>query len=429
MGPNIILDRRFRLLLRGLTFCVTCVLSFSLQAPTQESNLRSIPIAWFEEPEQHAPHWRVHFDRPTLSYSQRLVLGVQAIVPANAKELRPDWHLLLRIADESGRWFQNYDYFRVDLRRMPPNAEPVVWHGYAFVRPGTYRIALVAYDAINEQHFVWRKMMQVDRPSVLPDIDRNLPTVEFGDPDSIPRPIPEYIPIHTHAPVRIDVVFNVTRNQQLSLTPNSPLDTFREPYLEGAMRGATSLLSQLAPSEGCVRVSVIDILRLKILLDRSPANAASSLNRIQQAIPSALDNAALDVHNLVGRTKAREFFQHFLESLITDNGACVPRSPNEDHAIIVVSDSLIFAKGTEREPVSAPEHRNALFFHVRFSYNLFYNEGRPTATAVTTFDEVGHMLEELHPRHFDVAEPTDLRHAVAEIVKEIEASTAASAGR
>jgi hypothetical protein len=427
MGVHIKLEERFHGLLLGLTLCITCVLSFSTHALAQVSNIRNIPIAWFEETDHHAPHWRVHFDPPTLTYSQRLVVGVQAIVPANAKERRPDWHIFLRIADESGRWFQNYDYFRVDLRRMPPKAGLVVWHGYAFVQPGTYRLAFVAYDAINEQHFVWRKMMQVDRPSVLSDIDRDLPRVEFVDLSQIRPPIPEYLPVHTQVPVRIDVVFNLTGNEQLSLTPDN-LDSFRRRSVEDGLRGATALLSQLAPSEGCVSVSAIDILRLKVLLDRSSADPASNLNRIQQAIPSTLDNATVDVHTLVGRTKAREFFHQFLEKVINDNAACGPRSPTSDRAIIVVSDSLIFPEGTDREPVSPPEHRDVLFFHVRFSYTLFYTK-YSFPTAVITFDEVGHMLGQLHPRHFDVAEPNGLRRAVAEIVKDIEASTTVSAAR
>lgn len=76
MGLKITIDERFHALLRGLTLCITCLLSFFLHALAQESNLEHIPIAWFEEPDQHAPHWRVHFDPPTLTYSQRLVLGV-----------------------------------------------------------------------------------------------------------------------------------------------------------------------------------------------------------------------------------------------------------------------------------------------------------------------------------------------------------------
>lgn len=420
-----ILDDRFHTLLHRLAVCITCVLSFSLHAPAQELNLRNIPIAWFEETDHHAPHWRVHFDHPTLTYSQRLLIGVQAIVPANAKERRPDWHIFLRIADESGRWFQNYDYFHLVLRRMPPKAEPVVWHGYACVQPGTYRLSLVAYNATNERHFVWRKMMRVDRPSVLPDIDRDLPRVKFVDLSQIWPPIPAHLPVHTQAPVQIDLVVNLTSNRQLSLTPND-LDSFRQPYVKGALLGATALLSQLAPSEGCVRVSAIDILRLKVLLDRSSADPASNLDRIQQAIPSVLDNAVVDVHTLEGRTKAREFFRQFLEKVISDNASCSPRGPRAERAIIVVSDSLIFPEGdTDRELVSAPEYRNALFFHVRFSYTLFTS----ISHADITFDEVGRMLGALQPHQFNVAEPNDLRRAVAEIVKDIAASTTISAAR
>jgi hypothetical protein len=38
------------------------------------------------------------------------------------------------------------------------------------------------------------------------------------------------------------------------------------------------------------------------------------------------------------------------------------------------------------------------------------------------------MLGQLHARHFELAEPNGLRRAAAEIVKNIEASTAVAAG-
>jgi hypothetical protein len=78
--------------------------------------------------------------------------------------------------------------------------------------------------------------------------------------------------------------------------------------------------------------------------------------------------------------------------VISDNGACNPRPPNADPVIIVVSDSLIFPEGTDGEPVSPREHLNALSFHVRFSDSLFYTKYSFPA-AITTIDEVGHMLD------------------------------------
>jgi len=410
--------------------CFAFGLLFSLHALAQGANLREIPIAWYEEPEQHAPHWHIDYDHPTLDFSQRLVVGVRATVPADVKGRRPDWHIYLGIADGNGRWSLNYDHSHIDLRQVPPNAKPLRWHGYAFVRPGTYRIALLAYDASNERHFVWRKTMQVDQPSVLPDIDRDLPTVEFVDPDRIPLPVPEYIPIHTHAPMRVDVVFNLTGNEQLSLNPND-LDNLRHPNLENGMRGAVGVLSQLAPAQGCVRVSAIDILRLKVVLDRSPADAPSNLNRVQQAIPSLRDDAAIDIHSLMGRTKAREFFHQFVDKIVSDNAACSSEFVGAGRAIIVVSDSLVFPENSDTAPVVASQDRSALVFHIRFSSaSIRVNSYNSDPIAVSySLDEVGHMLGPLHPRNFDVVAPKDLRRVVADIVQDIEESTAVSAVR
>lgn len=214
-----------------------------------------------------------------------------------------------------------------------------------------YRLALVAYDAVNERHFVWRRMMRVDRPSVLPDIDRDLPKVEFLDLSRIRPPVPEYLPVHTQAPVQVDVVFNLTGNQQLSLTPNN-LDSFRPPYAEDALRGAIALLAQLAPSHGCVRVSAIDILRLKVALDRSSADPESNLNQIQQAIPIVRDNASVDAHTLAGRTKAREFFHRFLEKVISDNTRAAQVSPTQT----APSSSSAIALSSPRAPTGNRYH-------------------------------------------------------------------------
>jgi hypothetical protein len=80
---------------RGFVLCFAFGLLFSLHAFAQGANLREIPIAWYEEPEHHAPHWHIDFDHPTLDFSQRLVVGVRATVPADVRGRRPDWHIYL----------------------------------------------------------------------------------------------------------------------------------------------------------------------------------------------------------------------------------------------------------------------------------------------------------------------------------------------
>ena len=80
---------------------------------------------------------------------------------------------------------------------------------------------------------------------------------------------------------------------------------------------------------------------------------------------SLRDNAAVDIHTLIGRTKAREPFHQF-DKITSDNTACSLELVGAGRAIIIVSDSSS-PEGTDTEPVAAPENRNALFSHFRFS--------------------------------------------------------------
>lgn len=394
----------------------------------EEPVIRNLPIAWFEAPEHHAPHWHVDFEHPTLTYSQRFALSVKATIPVD-KDSHPDWHILLRIADSNGKWFESYGYFRMDLRPMPSGAQPVSWHGRVFVHPGVYRLALLAYNSVNQQHFVWHKTVTVKRPADLPDLDRDLPNVEFEHRNWNAPPIPEYLPVPTPSPLRVDVVFNVTPNLQLGLG-NDHLDAVRTP-VEESVRGAAAVLTQLAVSDGCLRVSAIDVLRLRVAADRSSDGPVSALEQVQRAIAGRRDNAAINVATLAGRVKAREFFHQFINGIATDDTGCGPQLPSPRRVIIVVSDSLVFPSGEDTEPLAPVQTTSLRFFHIRFSaisYKHVDSVGTVTLdTRETTFDEVARMLSQFRPRTFDVAEPLDLRHAVAQIVDDIGTAAPAAA--
>ncbi|HLH06899.1 MAG TPA: hypothetical protein VKW78_06665 [Terriglobales bacterium] len=149
--------------------------------------------------------------------------------------------------------------------------------------------------------------------------------------------------------------------------------------------------------------------------------------------------ASVDVDTLLGRHEAREFFHPFLANVINDSNGCGAGVAPPRRAVIIVSDSMVFPGGRDKEPLSLPEQSSIRFFQVRFSYTEFatpFYSGRNKLGGVvagmynsTTFDEVAHMLGELHPRHFDVTEPRELRHAAAEIIKEIELSSSISDAR
>jgi hypothetical protein len=383
---------------------------FAASANAEAKSLPTVPLAWFEEPEQHAPHWKVTLGPTFLLYSQRFTIQAEAIIPAHAKksDRQADWHIILRVADEHGKWFEGSAYTHVEWKRVPPQIDNVMWSTNFFARPGTYHLVLLVYDATTEKHYLWRKSVHVERPDTLPELDRDLPMVEFINAGRMRAPLGEFLPVHSQKPVRIDVVLNLTGELQLGLHDDM-FSWVRQSYVEGTLHGATGVFSQLKPDHGCVRVSAVDILHLDVTLDRTLANPESDWRNVHDSIIKNRDTSQVDVRTLAGRTKAREFFHRFLDRVISDNTGCGTDSGHIQRAVVVVSDSLVFPKGTDTEPVAPANEQAARFFHVRIS-----PEHRPAD------DQVGHMLDPLHPRRFNVTSPKQLRQAVAEIIKEIE---------
>ncbi len=382
-------------------------------AAAESSNIPKIPLAWFEEADQHAPHWDVTLGPPTLLYSQRLLIHANAVLPARVKkeERKADWFLVLRVADGQGKWFPGSDYAHIEWTRVPPKVEQLMWNADFFARPGNYQLVLLAYDLTTEKHYVWRKAVTLETPDALPDLDRDMPQVEFIDPSQPHAPLGEFLPIRNRKPLRVDVVLNLTGELQLGLHADI-FSVIRQRYVEGTLQGAAGMFSQLKPDAGCVRLSAIDILHLATALDRAKAEPESDWRTVRSAIVKNRDASTVDVRTLTGRTRAREYFHKFLDGVIADGSGCGEAGHNVERAIVVVSDSLEFPKGNDRDPVTPPEVGGARIFLVRISSRL-----------APVYDQVGHMLNPLHPRKFDVNSPQQLRHAVAEIIRDIETST------
>lgn len=367
-----------------------------------------IPFAWFEEPEHHADKWKVEIGPAFLTFNQRYVIGASATFPASRKNSPPaDLHLILRVSDANGKWFEGSDYSRVDLAKVPPNAKAIQWRTDFFARAGTYNVVLLAYDATTKEHFLWRKNVTVDKPELLPELDRNLPQVEFINPRQRHAPVGEFVPIQNRRPLRIDVVLNLTGDLNMSMSPTF-FGRMRQWNTESALVGAVSVLSQLKPANGCVRVSAIDIVHLEETRDRAVADPELDWQQVRETIRKNRDHLTVDVKTLKGRAQAREFFRQFLERVLEDKSGCGPDMASTDRAVIVVSDSLVFPQNTFAEPVSAANQGETRFFHVKISFNGM------------SWDQVGGMMSQLHPRHFTVVNPKDLRKAFAEIIKDLE---------
>lgn len=392
--------------------------SLSVPAVSQANRGIEIPHAWFDGPERSARRWKVKIGPSILTYNQRYVIGAAAEFPIPKSEIRPDMHIVLRVADEQGRWFKGHEYSHIDLSRVPATYKAIQWRSDFFARAGAYKVVLLAYDAKSGEHYLWRKTVEVEKPDLLPELDQQLPQIEFINPRERRAPVGEYIPIQNERPLRIDVVLNLTGDLHMSLQPTF-FGRFRQWTVESALMGATSVLSQLKPANGCVRVSAIDILHLEETRDRAVADPEVDWQQVRETIRKNRDQTTVDVRTLQGRQQAREFFVNFLERVIDDNSGCGEGLPALDRAVIVVSDSLMFPRGTESETVSSINQKSSKFFHVKISFNGL------------AWDQVGGMLSQLHPRRFEVRDPKGLRKALSEIVKDLErpAASTAAAGK
>jgi hypothetical protein len=394
------------------TFLVPAVVLAALLLPTLATcNADALEIRreWFDEPENHRDHWKIMIGPPVLTYSQRLVIPANALIPLPRKnEPRNELYFVIRIADDQGRWFPGADYDRINLADIHEKEGTINWHSAIFVRPGKYSVVVVIYDVQTKQHFVWRKSINVQREHVLPDLDQSLPMVEFADARGFHAPLGEHLPIENRKPLRVDVVLNLTGDLQMTVAPGR-WRAFRHYSVESALMGAVSAFTQLQPAVGCVRVSALDIVHREVARDRALADPGTDWVKVRETLTKNRDQMTVDVRTLEGRVKSRQFFHDFLARVIADNSGCGPDLASTDRAVVVVSDSLMFPSGSIDEPVPTPAQSNARFFHVQIRFN-----GMPV------FDQVGHMLHDLHPRHFDIDDPHDLRKALSGIISDLE---------
>lgn len=376
---------------------------------TCDDQLPQFRDEWFSEAENHHDHWKVEIGPPILTYSQRIAIPTSALIPLPHKnEPRPELFFVIRIADDKGHWFPGADYDYINLADVHEKAGNVNWHTAVYVRPGKYSIAVVIFDAQTKQHFVWRKSLTVEREHLLPDLDQSLPPVEFADARGVHAPLGEHLPIGNRKPLRVDVVLNLTGDLQMTVAPGR-WRAFRHYSVESALMGAVSALTQLQPAVGCVRVSAVDIVHREIARDRALADPGTDWVKVRETLKKNRDESTVDVRTLEGRVKSRQFFHDMLSRVISDNSGCGPDLVATERAVVVVSDSLMFPSGSTDEPVPTPPLGNARFFHVQIRLN-----GMPV------FDQVGHMLHDLHPRHFGIDDPRDLRKALAGIISDLE---------
>jgi hypothetical protein len=391
-----------------------------------------IPVdSWFDGPNRQDFPWRVEMGQSWLTFQQRRY--VQARVTFRVRDLLKasvslrDLHLIVKLASEDGRWLPGQSYSRFE---PPPDlaaADEIHSLSNLYVRQGTYKVAVMAYDAAHRRGNLWRGVLQVGplKDDPLPGIERTLPQVEFlpaveplrlgrgrglgsmitFDPWALGQG-ELLLPVANARPVQVDIVANV------SLSAATDWHSSEAPDWQYQLNGATLLqisnvLSQLNLQAGCVRLSALDVRRQRVFVDRQDARSLD-WSRLRRAIGS-VNRVKIEAGTLAGEKHEPAFLARYLEHLSSAPSTCQPNTTPPLHILILVSDAFIFPNGAQITTVE-PE-----LIAVDRCYHL-----RVVPVAGGRWDEIEKIVKPLHPLKFDFSNSSRFRKTLAELITNIE---------
>jgi hypothetical protein len=163
-----------------------------------------------------------------------------------------------------------------------------------------------------------------------------------------------------------------------------------------------SVLGRLHPNQGCVRLSVIDALRTKVVLDRI---STQNLNwtKLQELIED-INQDVIDVHQLENQGKVARFTHDYLEKLAGDT-LCGVAAGGLKPLVVVVSPDLTLPDGNQMAELETLPHDSYVYLHEGYG-------GGWT-------DAMGQILSSAKPEKLKCSTPRQFREAVAKIASEL----------
>lgn len=385
-------------------------------------------------PEHQDIPWKIHFSSPRLMYQQTYKVQARARIdpvvlkPVNNQRVL---HFALKVQAADGKWAKGGEFKDY---AVPPDLgrdRNIEYQSAVYLRPGDYILSIAVLDSGTDQSSIARQTLRIP---AMPDdpfseLDSHLLAVEF--PDGFPQqevgndevddgelfPISgdqSPIPIATLRPTAIDIVLDITKRPVAGapvvfdiygrphVRRRGPSPSSIPPYdLEvGRLLQVGYFLARLAPQPGCVRVSAVDILHVRTMLNKVNAQAID-WQRFEEQI-QRLDQDTVDVAVLTNKKGPAEFMRQYLDELSSDSPPC---ASGGEHYIVVVSHEVPFpAKGGK---LSEADRERARFYY------LFSQVGGGMG------DDLNGLLKPVKPERLSFNNPRDFRKALAKIVTDL----------
>jgi len=403
-----------------------CALALPLaaQKPPEDDSFdpRELPFRqWLASGEQEQIPWRVRVSRPVLTQYQRQAVTLEVEVSSGALarlgEVK-DLVLLARLADHTGKWFDDGSALRSKVEERLPRRTRLVFSTRVLVQPGEYRVGIVLLERTSGARSVARRTLRVPplQNDPLAAYHRELPPVDFlrqeEGLDVLYRPaLP--VPFRLQAPTRQRVHVEVLVN----FSPAEFYAGRRPAYWANVatLVSALKILSQLELPNGQLNVSAVDLLRQRVFFRQEQVRSLD-WPRLREAILSA-DPGVIDARSLENRRQAAAFFRELLGERLEAPAA--PRasagSPPGAHSaeppqrvVIVLSTGFLFPGGSDRTPVRVPRGCPC---------RVYFLENRITAPSL--WDHLRKMMDPLPLRRLVLETPRDFREALAVILEDL----------
>ena len=394
---------------------------------------------WIAETKHIDLPWSIHISAPRLSILQRLVVEFRVEVPSRALYLLgPSYQLFLdvRLKPAGGAaWLDTHDVTGTRLYERMPRANYLEFSLQTLVQPGEYTVGFILFDRISGLRSVALRKLRVRplRGDPLPDISRDLPIVEFFQRgvDEDREALPElhsrlWIPLATRRPVHIELLVNFAAPEPVSGMPGNPernarnLRTLHQRNV-ARMLGIIKVFSQMEMANGSLHITAFDLLQRRVLFEQDAA-AGLDWPRLHAAL-AQINPLSIPVQALEGRRQNAAFLRDLLQQRLpppalasahpgnggTDGGSDASAPAAEPlRVFLVVSSSVIFARGADLSPVRPPRGGDFRVYHLQYH-----------VSAASLWDDIPRVLHELAPRRFEMQTPDEFRRALARILADL----------
>ena len=162
-----------------------------------------------------------------------------------------------------------------------------------------------------------------------------------------------------------------------------------------------NVLAHVGLSSGCVRVSAIDVLRMKTIVDRANEKALD-WDKFQQQIEK-FDQNTVDAGVLANKKGPAQFVHRYLGSLSGDATGC-PGAAR--HYVIVVGHEVSLPGGVKEERLESVDAERAKFYYVHGGISLMG-------------DDLGEILKGSKPEKLPFTTPKEFRKSFKRIVDDL----------